>query len=46
MLLSGDGRFAVYLDSAADGNTITISVTGISKGVKLYSIDYKYLAAE
>lgn len=28
--------------SPADGNTITISVTNISKGVKLYSIEYTY----
>ena len=28
--------------SAVDGNTITISVTSISKGVKLYSIEYTY----
>lgn len=28
--------------SVVDGNTITISVTSISKGVKLYSIEYTY----
>ena len=44
--LNATSDVTVASTSAADGNTITISVTGISKGVKLYSIDYKYLAAE
>ncbi len=46
--LVGDGKFnetndvTINTTTAADGNTITIAITSIAKGIKLYSIEYTY----
>lgn len=40
--LSGTTDVTVSSTASADGDTITITVTGIKKGVKLYGVDYTY----
>ncbi len=40
--LNGTNDVTVSSTCGASGNTITITVTGISKGVKLYGVDYTY----
>ncbi len=40
--LNGTNDVTVSGSASVTGDTITITVTGISKGVKLYSVDYTY----
>lgn len=44
-ILNADNDVTVESTAAAVGNTLTITVTGIAKGVKIYNISYTYEAA-